>query len=139
MKGLLYMAEILFRDKRHEELFYSLIKKMKRKDCYHGSAAYLLCLDEAIREHVNRVFDFDEDMIKPDCIFEPWQTGTSKKTTRLLFNLWNGRNTDGATYEDTDGYEQDLPSKYYTPDEIFSCNYAPYYVQAMKLRFPEYF
>ena len=140
------MAEILFRDKKHEELFYSLIKKMKRKDCYHGQAAYLLGLDEVIRDHINRVFDFDEDIIKPECIYEPWQTGTSKKSTRLLFNLWNSTYKDIEPEADPEDEDEDediqerveRSSQYYAVDEIFCCSYAPYYWQAIQLRYPEY-
>lgn len=150
------MADILFADKKHEDLFFSLFKKMKSKDCYHGSAAYLLGLDTAIRDHINDVFDFKEDVIKPECIDEPWQTGTSRKTTRLMFNLWNGKYKDDPPVlcdEDEDepiddelvytehNIANDLSvksSRYYTPDEIFCCSYAPYYWQAIQLRYPEY-
>lgn len=106
------MADILFAGKKHEDLFFDLFKKMKTKDCYHGAAAYLLSLDTVIQDHINRVFDFKEDVIKPECLHEAWQTGTSKKTTRLLFNLWNGtfkdlkRPTDEDEEEDEEEAEQ---------------------------------
>lgn len=140
------MADILFADKKHEDLFFDLFKRMKTKDCYHGQAAYLLSLDTVIQDHINRVFDFKEDVIKPECLHEAWQTGTSKKTTRLLFNLWNGtfkdpeRPTDEDEEPDEEEAEQERArtSMYYAPDEIFSCSYAPYYWQAIKLRYPEY-
>lgn len=144
------MADILFADKKHEDLFFSLFKKMKSKDCYHGSAAYLLGLDTVLREHVNDVFDFSEDIIKPDGLSKAWQTGTSKKTTRLMFNLWNGKFKDDPArrdYYDEDEEEPDedeeekqaaQSSQYYAVDEIFCCSYAPYYWQAIQLRYPEY-
>ena len=140
------MADILFAGKKHEDLFFDLFKKMKTKDCYHGAAAYLLSLDAVIQDHINRVFDFKEDVIKPECLHEAWQTGTSKKTTRLLFNLWNGtfkdlkRPTDEDEEEDEEEAEQERcrTSMYYAPDEIFCCSYAPYYWQAIQLRYPEY-
>ena len=141
------MADILFADKTHEELFFSLFKRMKRKDCYHGAAAYLLGLDTVLRDHINSVFDFDEDVIKPECIYDAWQTGTSTKTTRLLFNLWNGTHQD--TEPDKDQYDEDeeedteellnRSSRYYSPEELFCCSYAPFFVQAIQLRYPEYF
>lgn len=138
--------EILFSGKKHEDLFYELFKQMKRKDCYHGSAAYLLSLDNVVQDHIHRVFDFKEDVIKPECLYEAWQTGTSKKTTRLLFNLWNGtfkdpeRPAEDEEEPDEDEAEQERArtAMYYTIDEIFSCSYAPYYWQAIQLRFPEY-
>lgn len=30
-------------------------------------------------------------------------------------------------------------SEYYNPSEIFCCSYAPYFVEALKIRYPEYF
>lgn len=150
------MENIKFCGKDHEDLFYTLFKKMKSKDCYHGAAAYLLSLDTVLKDHIDRVFDFKEDIIKPECIDEPWQTGTSRKTTRLMFNLWNGKYKDDPPVlcdEDEDepiddelvytehNIANDLSiksSRYYTPDEIFCCSYAPYFWQAIQLRYPEY-
>lgn len=145
------MSNIIFSGKSHEDLFYSLFKKMKQHDCYHGAVAYLLSLDTVLKDHINSVFDFKEDIIKPECIAEPWQTGTSRKTTRLLFNLWNGKYQDSKRRyyydnEDTEEFDEDeeqqrirQSSVYYTPEQIFSCLYAPYYIQAIQLRFPENF
>lgn len=63
-----------------------------------------------------------------------WQTGTSYKTTRLLMNLWNGWRYDSYT----DDPEENSASADYVVDEIFTCSYAPYYWEAIRLRFPEY-
>ena len=37
-----------------------------------------------------------------------------------------------------DRHENDLPSKYYCPVHLFACSYAPYYWEAIKIRYPEY-
>lgn len=127
---------MIFIDDRHEILFKSIVGRMRKQDCYHLTMAYLLALDSELRKHYTEVFDFDADGIKINALNKGWQTGTSKKTTRLAFNLWNGCSTDGETYTDKDGYEMDLPSSYYTPEQIFCCaEYAPYYWQAVKIRF----
>lgn len=97
------------------------------RDPYRSAVAYLIALDCVLYEHMQDVFDFDEGVILPDCLHKGWQTGTSMKTTRLAFNLWNG-----YSYEP----KEETPSSYYTPNEIFCCGqYAPYYWQAIKLRF----
>lgn len=127
-----------FRDKKHEELFNEICGKMRYIDTYHQSLAYLLALDSVCREHISEIYRIDEDGIEPNSISKAWQTDTSKRTTRLAFNLWNGTASDGETYIDKDGNEQLLPSCYFAPDEIFSCEYAPYYWQAIKLRYPQY-
>ena len=121
-----------FYDEEHEEKFVEFCQKMKYLDEYHKAAAYLLALDVVCREHINDLFDFSEDAIKPEGLSKGWQTGTSTKTTRLMFNLWNGYQYEGEPLE------EEKPSSYYTPEHLFACSYAPYYWQAIKLRYPDY-
>lgn len=129
---------MIYRDTDHKYLYGSLLETMGNYDVYHDALAYLIALDTVCREHVTDMFDFQENIIKPDCLSKGWQTGTSKNTTRLAFNLWNGYCTDGETYVDKHGYESYMPSRYYSVDNIFCCSYAPYYFQAVQLRYPEY-
>ena len=126
---------MIFSDKSHETAYNEICSRMNYLDYYHRSLAYLLALDKVLREHIEAVYDFQEDGIKRDGLHKGFQTGTSKKTTRLAFNLWNGCCDDGEIYTDKDGYKIDLPSRYYAPDEIFSCSYAPYYWQTIQIRF----
>lgn len=114
---------MIFRDDTHAAVYQDICSRMKSNDCYHQSMAYLLSLDVVLRKHYTEVFNFDRDGIIPEVTNREWQTGTSIKTTRLAFNLWNGY-----------CYEDDVPSSYYTPIEIFCCDYAPYYWQAIRLR-----
>lgn len=132
------MDENRFYDKAHWQAFTECIARMQCSDLYHTCLAYLLALDTNCREHINDCFDFADDVIKIEALAQPWQTGTSQKTTRLAFNLWNGCIDDGEKYTDKDGYKVPLPSGYYSPNEIFCCSYAPYYWEAIKLRYPEY-
>lgn len=129
---------MVYIDTGHEVIYKAICREMKRVDCYHKALAYLISLDTVCRDHIREIFDFEENAIKIDCLDKGWQTGTSHKTVRLAFNLWNGYCTDGDTYIDKNGYENDLPSSRYTPENIFCCSYAPYYWQAVQLRYPEY-
>ena len=115
---------IKFYDSNHEQAYYDLMKQVKSQDCYHSALAYLLTLDTVCREHWQNLYDPTADIILFDGLKQGWQTGTSVRTTLLAFNLWN-------TYVDDD-------AKRSTPDEIFCCQYAPYYFEAIKLRFSEY-
>jgi hypothetical protein len=72
--------------------------------------------------NIAQVFDFADDSIHLNCMKAGWQTSGSARLTRLAFNLWNGWNGDG----------------YATPDDLFDCDYAPYMMEAIKLRYPEY-
>lgn len=132
------MEDKMFYDKAHWQAFTDCIARMKCSDVYHISLAYLLTLDTVCREHLDNLFNFADDGIKHKALNEGWQTGTSQKTTRLAFNLWNGCCDDGEEYTDKDGYKVPLPSEHYSPDKIFCCSYAPYYWEAIKLRYPEY-
>lgn len=38
-------------------------------------------------------------------------------------------------YINKNGEEVYVPSKYYAPNNIFNCTYAPYYFEAIKMRF----
>lgn len=61
-----------------------------------------------------------------------------QETTRLAFNLWDGSVYDSdppETYINEDGEKVYIPSEYYAPDNIFNCTYAPYYIEALKMRF----
>ena len=115
-----------FYDNEHRDSYDDICARMKYLDCYHRALAYLLALDNVCREHVEDVFDFQQDGIRADGLGRAWQTGTSMRTTRLAFNLWNG-----YCYA-----ENDMPSYDYTPEALFVYgDYAPYYWQAIEIRF----
>ena len=119
---------MIFQDEEHEELFNKLCKKMPYLDGYHLSLAYLLTMDNVLRNHIGELYDVKKDVIIFEGLNKPFQTHTSKKTTRLAFNLWDGSVYDSAppeTYINKDGEKVYIPSEYY----------APYYIEALKMRF----
>lgn len=118
---------MIFRNKEHETKYLEICKKMKSVDCYRKTTAYLIACDSVCSEHIKDLYDFNENRIKLSGLNKGWQTGTSKKTTRLIFNLWND-----WCYDDEEAEE---PSRYYTPSEIFNSEYVEYYFQAIKIRF----
>lgn len=128
-----------FKDDTHEELYKYICNRMLTLDECHRAVAYLLSLDEILRGHIDEIFNFAEDCIRREELHASYQTGNSAKTTRLLFNLWNCTTTDGGVYYDAYDIKKELPSMYYSPACIFDTALAPYYVEAMKLRYPMYF
>ena len=68
------------------------------------------------------IFDFQEDVIRPEGLNKGWQTSGSSCLTRLAFNLWNGWNTDGCA----------------TPYDLFITSDAGYMLEAIRIRYPEY-
>ena len=60
-----------------------------------------------------------------DFVLENLQTSGTVKVCHLAFNLWNGFTEEGR-------------ENLYTPEELFCCGYAPYFMEGIKLRYPEY-
>ena len=129
---------MLFKNKAHEVNYHSLLQEMKRTTPNRQAVAYLLALDPICFEHCRELYDFYGGHTIPEGLDKAWHTSASRRTTRLAFNLYNGWCTDGETYIGPDGYEELLPSRFYTPSAFFGCEDAPYYVEAIKIRFPEF-
>ena len=119
------MSEIRFSSKEHEKFFYQMLAKCGKHDSYYSSFFYCVGISEDTRNHVDRMFDFKERLIKPEALHEGWQTGGSARLTRLAFNLWNGYVEKG---------EESLS----TPYEMFDCGYASYFYEAIRMKYPEY-
>lgn len=130
--------KIDYRSPEHFHRTNYLMERMDIRDAYHKVLAYLFALDDVCYNHIDDLFDFEENAIFPDAINEPWQTAISRKTTRLAYNLWNGCCTDGEHYYDINNVCKELPSCNYTVDGIFDCSYAFYFWNAIKIRYPEY-
>ena len=119
------LNEILFASKEQREFFGEMLEKSKSLDCYHQSFFYCMGICEDTRRNINRLFDFVYDQIRPEGLRDSWQTSGSVRVTRLAFNLWNG-------------YIEKGKSRMFTPYELFDCGYAPYFYEAIRLRYPEY-
>ena len=117
---------MIFKNNGHEQRYYEILGRMTCRDEYHTSAAYLMALVDYMQ--VDDIFDFKEDAINHSGLGKAWQTQSSKKATRLMFNLWNGCISDSPS--------QDENAQFYAVDEIFSnTEYAPYFYEAVKIRF----
>lgn len=119
------MAEIKFTSKEHENFYKEMLQKSGNSDSYHRAFFYCIGISDTTRRNAGRIFDFEQDRIKPDGLHEGWQTGGTVRLTRLAFNLWNG-------------YVEPGEERMSSPYEIFGCNYAPYFYEAIRLRYPEY-
>lgn len=117
---------IRFFSAEHQEFYDEMIAKGKRDDCYHRAFFYVAGLSEETRRHIDDLFDFEEDGINPKGMQRGWQTGGTIRICRMAFNLWGGYVEEGAEAETT-------------PESLFACQFAPYFVEGLKLRFPECF
>lgn len=102
-----------------------MMEEVKKKDSYHQAFFYCVGISDMTRDNVKRLFSFREDCINPAALHEGWQTSGSMRITRLAFNLWNGYSEKGA-------------ERMSTPYELFDCGYAPYFFEAIRLKYPEF-
>lgn len=109
------------------------MQALRKTDVYYKSIVYTLGICETTREHFNNIFNLKTGEINIDSINGAYQTGTSEKVTRMAFSLWNRCN-----YNSKKDIENEKLSSYYNVSEIFSCSYAPYFYEAIKIRYPEY-
>lgn len=119
------MKRYYFADREHEKFFYSMMRRVGVYDNYHIAFFYTAGICEETREHITDLFDFEEHLIKPEGLRKGWQTGGSVRVTRLAFNLWNGWMESG---------KESLS----TPQNLFDCGFAPYLLEAICMRYPDY-
>jgi hypothetical protein len=128
------MHNIYFADNEHLEFYTEQASKLG-PDCYLKSLIYTLGICPDTRRHFGFLYDAEDKTIVPEAISQPWQTGSSKKVTRLAFQLFT--DSTPSAFLSHGGSDFDECAKHSVSD-IFCCGYAPYFVEAIKLRYPEY-
>jgi hypothetical protein len=119
------MSNIKFRNQEHKAFYQQMLLKAQNHDSYHRAFFYVMGICEDTRRNIHTLFDFNERCIEPDRLHAGWQTGSTSRLCRLAFNLWNGWTEEGNAQS-------------YTPYELFDCEFAPYFFEAVKLWYPEY-
>ena len=103
---------------------------------YHKALCYCLGINDDTRRNANRIYDFKTGCVKTECLHEGWQTSGSVKVVRMAFNLYC--NGTPSVDDCKDAEEQINECRQYTVEELFCCAYAPYFWQAIQIRYPEY-
>jgi len=119
------MAEMKFSSTAHRDFFLEMMGKCRTNDSYHRAFFYVMGISAETRANINQMFNFKTDCIEPDGMHGGWQTSGTVRVCHLAFNLWNG-------YSENDNKDS------YTPYDLFCCEYAPYFVEGIKVRYPEY-
>ena len=128
--------KISFISEAHEKFYYEKIQKVREADVYHKALCYCLGINEDTRRNVDRIYNFKTGCVKPECLHEGWQTSGSAKVVRIAFNLYC--NGTPSVDEDTTTDEQLYECRQYSVEELFCCEYALYFWQAVQIRYPEY-
>lgn len=124
------VQNIQFKNKTHSERYQELMEKMLHDNVYYRAVAYLIALNDDCYRNKSSIFNIEKGRIIPEGVNEGWQTSSSLRVTRLIYNLWNG-----YCYDESDD-EDPLVSSDYTVSEIFYDSDAIYYFEAVKLRYP---
>lgn len=129
-------GKVIFRNEEHRKFYKEYLPKCRAQDSNHRALIYCLGINRDTRENVNAVYDFTTGRVKPECLHDDWQTSGSEKVTRMAFNLYcNGT----PSVFDIRGAEKKLEEcRRYTVEDLFYCGYAPFFWEAVKVRYPEY-
>jgi len=119
------MSNVIFRSKAHRDFFLEMMIKCKVNDSYHRAFFYVMGIADGTRANINQMFDFKQDCINPDGMHGGWQTSGTVRVCHLAFNLWNG-------------YTEKERKDNFTPYDLFCCEFAPYFIEGIKVRYPEY-
>ena len=126
-----------FADRKHLDFYTERVNRLK-PDCYLKALIYTLGICDDTRRRFDFIYNAKDRCIEPDVIHDAWQTGGSLKVTRLAFQLFTDR-TPTACFDGSRDPEDDFKEcQRYSVSDIFCCGYAPYFVEAIKLRYPEY-
>ena len=125
--------KISFISEAHESFFYEKLSQVRYKDEYHIALVYCLGINADTRQHIDRIYDFKSGLVKPACIHEGWVTSGSARVIRMAFNLYcDGMPSVKCTRQKIEECQN------YSVSELFCCSYAPFFWQAIQLRYPEY-
>lgn len=127
---------IVFISDAHERFYYEKLKEARNQDVYHKALCYCLGISDDARRNINSIYDFKTGCVKTECLHEGWQTSGSVRVVRMAFNLYCNGTPSVLDYEDAEECIQEC--KEYTVEELFCCSYAPYFWQAIQIRYPEY-
>lgn len=133
--------QFYFISSHHDYFFLGKVVEFKKRyhkypDEYHKALFYCLGINCDTRQNFDRIYDLENDCIKPECLKEGWQTSGSKKVVRMAFCLFC--NGVPSVDENESADDQLYECRQYTAEELFYCTYAPFFWQAIKIRYPEY-
>ena len=126
---------IRFISEAHEKFYYEKLKEVRYVDVYHKALCYCLGISDDTRRNINRIYDFKTGCVKPECLHDGWQTSGSEKVVRMAFNLYC--NGTPSVDDELDAEEQIDECRRYSAEDLFCCCYAPFFWQAIQIRYPE--
>ena len=127
---------MIFKNGEHEKFYYGMLRHMRFQDCYHRALVYVLGISGDTRRNFKQIYDIESGCVRTECLQEGWQTSGSGRIIRMAFNLYCNGTPSVYDYEDHE--EQLKECRCYTVEDLFCCEYAVYFWEAVKIRYPEY-
>lgn len=135
-KGNFRGDKMIYINDEHKQFYENKCKEiLKYRELISNYKAFIytigICRDT--RNNFKQIYNIQKDRFDIEIFKSAWQTTGSMKVCRLAFNLLNG-----FCYDSDEDIEADKVSLQYTVAEIFACGFAPYFIQAIALRYPSY-
>lgn len=131
--------DIMFANKEHYDFFTQTSARLN-PDCYLLALIYTVGISANTRTRWGSFYDERHREIKPGVIHEGWQTSGSMRITRLAFQLFTDGTPTAFEYDEHNERKENFREcQLYSVSDIFCCGDAPFFVEAIKLRYPEYF
>ena len=127
---------INFSSNQHKKFYYDNLQKVQHQDVYDKFLIYCLGLDSDTRNNIDRIYNFERECIKVSCLSDDWQTSGSLQVTRMAFNLYCNNTPSVNMYHKTE--EKIRECRKYSVADLFCSSYAPYFWQALQLRYPDF-
>lgn len=128
--------DIIFVNDEHERFYYEKLQKVGYRSVRHKAFCYCLGISRETRSHFNQIYHMGTDCINVECLHADWQTNESARVVRMSFNLFCSCIPSLCLYDESS--KQLAECEKYSVEDLFSCNYAPYFWQALQIRFPKY-
>ena len=131
-------GKLAFRNEQHEDFFYWALRKAKNTGREYQALFYCLGLSKRTRDHYDSVYDFEKDKVKDDWLSEYWiNEDDIGSIVRMGYDLYL-ENTPVRYGDGGDMMEKVREFAHYVPDRLFSTSYAFYFIQAIRIRYPDY-
>lgn len=128
--------KIIFISEKHRDFFIQKVEEIPDVDVYHEALIYCLGISEDTRNHFSDIYDAKLRCINVKCLNHGWQTSGTVRIVRLAFNLYCNATPSVDLYRKTEDKVRECMA--YGPEELFCCSYAPFFWQAIQIRYPEY-
>jgi hypothetical protein len=128
---------LLFKDAQHEIFFYWGLAMAGDIDKSTQALMYTIGLSKETRDNIKLIYNFKEKRIETGFKDKKWADYNTSCIFRMAYNLYMElvpvKFGDGG-----DPMEKVREFSKYTPNIFFRNIYAPYFWEAIKLKFPEY-